>query len=178
MRMLDPAGYRRMPWANGRGVTVEIARADDDAGMLWRLSMAQVVENGPFSAFPGIDRSLTVIDGPGFTLAGDDWRLRADPLVPAGFAGDVPVSATDVAGPAEDLNVMWRCGVLAARVRVATGAMTAAGSVVALVALVPQRITVDGTVFHATARACLIGDGALRIVADGAVVLAELSPAG
>jgi uncharacterized protein len=178
MRLLDPAGYRHMPWANGRGVTVEIARADDDAGMLWRLSMAQVVEDGPFSSFPGIDRSLTVIDGPGFTLTGDDWRLRADPMVPVGFAGDVPVSATDVAGPAQDLNVMWRRGRLDARVRVATGAMTAAGAVVALVALAPQRITVDGTVFQLPDRGCLIGDGFLRIVADGAVILAELSPVG
>lgn len=178
MRLLDPAGYRHMPWANGRGVTVEIARSDDAAGMLWRLSMAQVVEDGPFSGFPGIDRSLTVIDGPGFALAGEGWRLRADPLVPLGFAGDVPVSAADVTGPVQDLNVMWRRDALAARVRVATGAMQAAGAVVALVALAPQRVTVDGGLFHLPDRGTLIGEGSLRIVADGAVVLAELSPRG
>lgn len=178
MRALDPAGYRHMPWANGRGVTVEIARADDAAGMLWRLSMAQVVEDGPFSAFPGIDRSLTVIDGPGFALAGDGWRLRADPLVPVGFAGDVPVAAANVTGPLQDLNVMWRRDAMIARVRVATGAMQAAGTTVALVALEPQRITVDGGLFHLPDRGSLIGDGALRIVADGIVLVAELSPAG
>jgi hypothetical protein len=178
MRLLDPAGYRHMPWANGRGVTVEIARADDAGGMLWRLSMAQVVEDGAFSAFPGIDRSLTVIAGPGFALAGDDWSLRADPLVPVGFAGDVPVAAADVTGPAQDLNVMWRRDALTARVRVATGALQAAGSVVALVALAPQRVMVDGGVFHLPDRAGLIGDGFVRIIADGAVILAELSPVG
>lgn len=178
MRPLDPAGYRRMPWANGRGETVEIARADDAAGMLWRLSMAQVVEDGPFSAFPGIDRSLTVISGPGFALAGDGWRLHADPMVPVGFAGDVPVSAADVTGPAQDLNVMWRRGALAARVRVATGAMQTLGSVVALVALAPQRITVDGAAFQLPDRGALMGAGSLRILAEGAVILAELSPAG
>lgn len=178
MRQLDPAGYRHMPWANGRGVTVEIARADDDEGMLWRLSMAQVVEDGQFSAFPGIDRSLTVIDGPGFALVGDHWRLRADPLVPVGFAGDVPVSAADVTGPLQDLNVMWRRGALAARVRVATGAMQTAGTVVAVVALEPQRITVDGAAFQLPDRGALMGAGSMRILADDAVVLAELSPAG
>ena len=178
MRQLDPGGYRRMPWANGRGVTVEVARSDDAAGMLWRLSMAQVAEDGPFSAFPGIDRSLTVIDGPGFTLAGAGWRLRADPLVPVGFAGYVPVAAADVTGPAEDLNVMWRRDALAARVRVGTGAIQAAGDVVALIALAAQPITVDGSLFQLPGRGCLIGAGSLRIVADGAVVLAELSPVG
>lgn len=178
MRLLDPAGYRHMPWANGRGVTVEIARADDAAGMLWRLSMAQVVEDGPFSGFPGIDRSLTVIAGPGFALAGEGWRLRADPMVPVGFAGDVPVSAADVTGPAQDLNVMWRRGALAARVRVATGAMQTLGSVVALVALAPQRITVDGAAFHLPDRGALMGAGSMRILAEGAVILAELSPSG
>ena len=176
MRLLEPNGYRRMPWANGRGVTVEIARAEDADGLLWRLSMAQVVEDGPFSAFPGLDRSLTVINGPGFALNGSDWRLRADPMVPVGFAGDVPVSAVDVAGPAEDLNVMWRRSHLEARVRVATGALQAVGSIVALVGLGAQQITVDGTVFHAPARACLIGDGCVPVVATGAVVVVELSP--
>ncbi len=142
------------------------------------VSMAQVVENGPFSLFTGIDRSLTVIDGPGFALAGDGWQRRADPLVPVGFAGDVPVAAQEVAGPAVDFNVMWQRGALSARVRVATGDMAATGRIVAILALTGQKITVNDALFHCPASGCLIGDGAVRIVADAAVVVAELSTSG
>ena len=45
---LTQADYRIQPWANGRGQTVELARADDAQGMVWRLSVAAVVEDGPF----------------------------------------------------------------------------------------------------------------------------------
>ena len=175
MRLLPPDGYRRMPWANGRGVTVEIARADDADGLLWRLSMAQVAEDGPFSAFPGLDRSLTVIDGPGFGLQGEGWALRADPGVPVGFPGDVPVMATEVTGPAEDLNVMWRRNRFAARVRVGTGAMAAEGAVIALIGLAAQGVTVNGEAFHLQPRACLLGSGRARILAEDRVLLAELA---
>ena len=77
IRHLTPAGYRRQPWANGRGVTVELARADGPDGLIWRLSMATVAEDGPFSLFPGIERNLTVISGPGFHLRGDGIALDA-----------------------------------------------------------------------------------------------------
>ena len=108
MRHLTPADYRTMPWANGRGQTVELLRKDDaDGRMLWRLSMATVADNGPFSLFPGINRSLTVIDGPGFDLVGER-HLRADPLVPVGFSGDSVIAAANVRGSSQDFNVMVR----------------------------------------------------------------------
>lgn len=105
MRHLTLADYRRMPWANGRGVTVEMARVDGSDGLLWRLSMARVTENGPFSVFPGVERNLTVISGPGFDLRGA-LSLRADPLMPVAFPGDVTLSAQGVVEPCEDVNVM------------------------------------------------------------------------
>lgn len=102
---LTPADYRRMPWANGRGQTVEMARADGPDGMLWRLSMARVDADGPFSIFPGVERNLTVISGPGFDLRGA-LSLRADPLVPVAFPGDVALSAEGVTAPCDDVNMM------------------------------------------------------------------------
>lgn len=107
MRHLTRADYRDMPWANGRGTTIEILRRDDAAGMIWRFSMATVAEDGPFSHFPGIERNLTVIDGPGFDLVGDA-RFRADPLRPVAFPGDITLSAHNVSGLAVDFNVMTR----------------------------------------------------------------------
>jgi environmental stress-induced protein Ves len=106
MQHLTLADYRQMPWANGQGVTTEIMRVDGpDGAMRWRFSMAAVVENGPFSRFEGIERNLTVIEGPGFDLIGAT-TLRADPLRPVAFAGDTQIRAANVTGKAIDFNVM------------------------------------------------------------------------
>jgi environmental stress-induced protein Ves len=95
-----------MPWANGRGTTVEMLREEGPEGLRLRLSMASVVEDGPFSVFPGIERNLTVISGPGFRLEGA-VALECRPLVPVAFPGDVAVRAADTGGvPSEDFNVM------------------------------------------------------------------------
>jgi environmental stress-induced protein Ves len=106
IRHLTPADYLEMPWANGRGVTVEMLRVEEDGALVWRLSRARVVEDGPFSLFPGVERNLTVISGPGFDLVGDGLHLIARPLVPLAFPGDVPLSAAGVAARSDDFNVM------------------------------------------------------------------------
>jgi uncharacterized protein len=138
---LSRADYRVQPWANGRGQTVELARAEDAAGLLWRLSVASVVENGPFSRFAGINRSLTVIRGPGFTLRGADITLHAAPLTPVTFPGDIDIAAHDVTGPSQDFNVMVRATLPPPEVSVATGDL-AAGGLLALYAVEPA--TVNG----------------------------------
>jgi environmental stress-induced protein Ves len=106
MKHLTCADYRTMPWANGKGTTVELLRVDGPQGLLWRLSMASVVEDGPFSMLPGIDRNLTVVTGPGFRLNGPGVDLTCAPLVPVSFPGDVAVTALDVTAPSDDFNVM------------------------------------------------------------------------
>ncbi len=66
MLHLTPADYTEMPWANGKGVTVEMLRLIEGGALKWRLSRASVVEDGAFSLFSGGERHLTVITGPGF----------------------------------------------------------------------------------------------------------------
>lgn len=103
--------YKIMPWANGLGKTIEIIRQDDDNGkLLWRLSMATVTEDGPFSIFTDVDRNLTVLSGDGFDLIEDQsgFRHSAALLTPIAFAGDVPVTATNVATTCQDFNVMTK----------------------------------------------------------------------
>ena len=95
-----------MPWANGRGVAVEMLRLDEGGALIWRLSRARVVAAGAFSQFAGVERNLTVISGPGFDLVGDGLILTARPLVPLAFPGDVAVSAERVSAPSDDFNVM------------------------------------------------------------------------
>ena len=106
IRHLTPADYKTMPWANGKGVTVEMLKVEENGQILWRLSRASVVENGDFSLLAGIERNLTIITGPGFDLIGDGVHLVAKPLIPVAFAGDTPIRAEAVTAASEDFNVM------------------------------------------------------------------------
>lgn len=136
IRHLTPADYRQMPWANGKGVTVEMLRVDGPSGLLYRLSRASVVEDGDFSCFPGIERNLTVISGPGFDLCAEGLTLQARPLVPVAFAGDIPIRATKVTAPSDDFNVMTARGLKRPEVTVhATPCVLEAGGTLAVFAL-------------------------------------------
>ncbi|MBL4929625.1 HutD/Ves family protein [Fuscibacter oryzae] len=124
IRHLTAADFRPMPWANGKGVTIELARAEGPTGLLWRLSRASVIENGPFSIFPGIERNLTILTGPGFDLTGEGIALQARPFAPVAFPGDVPVTATGVTAPSDDFNVMTARNLPRPQVQVITTAQT------------------------------------------------------
>jgi uncharacterized protein len=110
MRMLTAAAdYRKMPWKNGRGSTLELCRFDKpDGHMGWRVSIAGVTEDGPFSLFPGYERHIMVIAGEGMILAGGPQAsIPVFPaLVPARFQGEWPVSARLTAGPVKDFNLI------------------------------------------------------------------------
>lgn len=125
IQVLGPDDFRSMPWRNGRGTTVEMAREDDEDGtMLWRVSAADVVEAGAFSIFPGVDRILTLIEGPGFDLDfAEHGRVApVEPLVPVAFSGDWVTRALSVRGPSRDLNVMTARGKASGAVQVHHGA--------------------------------------------------------
>jgi uncharacterized protein len=115
MQILRAADYRIMPWKNGAGSTTEIAVSPDGAALDdfdWRISMAQVAADGAFSLFPGVDRTLLVLDGGGIVLttAGHGVvRLDRD-TAPYAFPGDRDTHATLIDGPIVDLNIMSRRG--------------------------------------------------------------------
>lgn len=134
---LTPADYRTQPWKNGRGVTTELLHLTDPAGRtLLRLSRASVVEDGPFSLFPGIERNLTVLTGAGFRLTGPGLDLRCDPLIPVAFPGDVEVLATETDGqPSDDFNVMTASHLPRPKVIVAQNLSLPEGGKLALYAL-------------------------------------------
>ena len=113
-RLLGPADYKLMPWKNGRGATTEMAihpaEADVSARPFdWRVSMADVVEDGDFSPFPGYDRTLVVAKGGGMELEFDGasapQRLPGPGHV-AIFSGDWLTRGRLLAGPVRDFNVM------------------------------------------------------------------------
>lgn len=115
MKILRAADHKRMPWKNGGGETVEVAVAPQGAALAdfdWRISMATVAADGPFSIFPGIDRTLSILSGNGMSLAiaGQRPVLLTQASQPLAFAADVPVMATLADGAITDLNVMTRRG--------------------------------------------------------------------
>lgn len=115
MRHLPAAAHKRMAWKNGGGETVEIAVSPPDAGLGefgWRVSTARVAVDGPFSSFPGVDRTLALLEGEALVLRIEgmgEHRLAkgGDPLL---FPADAPTEAVLPAGPITDLNVMTRRG--------------------------------------------------------------------
>lgn len=110
--MLDPADYRAMPWKNGGGRTLEIATAPagaDLASFAWRISIADVDRDGPFSAFPGVDRTLVLLQGNGMRLVGDAGTLEVPaPYATAAFPGEASLRCELVDGATRDFNLMTR----------------------------------------------------------------------
>ena len=101
------------PWKNGGGTTAEIAIAPTGAGFDdfdWRISLATIAQSGSFSVFPGIDRTLVLVDGGGLALqidAAPPFNLHSgQPLIR--FWGEAAVDATLASGATTDFNVMTR----------------------------------------------------------------------
>ena len=94
-----------MPWKNGAGTTLELAR-DAHEPPHWRLSVATIEQSGPFSEFSGYDRSIAALDGGVVTLSIDARELPLRRNEPVAFCGESVARATLVGPPARDLNVM------------------------------------------------------------------------
>ncbi|MDJ0343571.1 HutD family protein [Streptomyces sp. H10-C2] len=150
-RILRARDRTPTPWSNGGGVTREIAAGPADTGagagagagagirtgagadmstattgFGWRVSLADVVEDGPYSAFPGVDRIITVVDGAGMVLTIDGvTHAPTLPLRPLAFPGDAATGCRLTGGPIVNLNVMTRRGRAAATVEIVEGPHTA-----------------------------------------------------
>ena len=122
--LLRAADYRRTRWKNDGGWTTEIARKpahDEHAAARdfdWRVSIAEIERDGPFSSFPGVTRDLLLLSGNGIELDID----RAPPLrlterfQRAHFEGEAAVDCRLLAGPTRDFNVMTRRAAVRAEV--------------------------------------------------------------
>ncbi|MEV0446860.1 HutD family protein [Streptomyces sp. NPDC050600] len=111
-------------WRNGGGATREIVVRPSGAEEFgWRASVADIDADGPFSAFPGVDRTLTLLAGDGVRLVcpGEFDRLLTRAGEPFAFSGDLALDAELPGGPCRVLNLMVRRGRWAARVERVTG---------------------------------------------------------
>ncbi|MFA7764095.1 HutD family protein [Streptomyces sp. NRRL S-448] len=117
-------------WKNGGGVTREIAAWPEGAdmdGFGWRVSLAEVAADGPFSAFPGIGRTLTLAEGAGMDLTvGGVRRLVDERFAPQDFPGDEPTHCRLLSGPVVNFNVMYRRGAVEAQTAAVRGALALA----------------------------------------------------
>lgn len=110
IKIIPPKQFKKTLWKNGKGETTELAI--NDGGTLesfdWRLSMANVVEDGAFSYFSGHSRNLILIAGDGMHLQHDQSRVdKLDSLLSfATFDGGCHTIATLTSGPIVDINVI------------------------------------------------------------------------
>jgi len=144
-----------MPWANGRGTSYEVARGGGDPWS-WRVAIAPVVEDGPFSTLPGVDRWLVVLDDAPIVLAIDGTECVAHMGEVVAFTGESQVTAALPSGPTRDCGLMVRRGAATGAMQV-VGPGTISGSM--LVAVGDAVVQVDGTDVRLECGDALIGDG-------------------
>lgn len=99
-------------------MTEVVAASEDAEGVRWRLSIAAVDEDGPFSHYPGIDRVIVVLEGEGMVLDHDGAAASVTvlPGQPYRFSGDWQTRCRLLAGPVRDWNLMVRRGLYEAEV--------------------------------------------------------------
>ncbi|RYZ75163.1 MAG: HutD family protein [Proteobacteria bacterium] len=108
LQLLKKSDLKQMPWKNGGGETAQVAifpRESDLAKLdfAWRVSIASVRANGPFSLFPNYRRQLVVWQGDGLILNGEPkgiFQIHE-------FEGDQSVDAQLMNGPVQDIGVIF-----------------------------------------------------------------------
>ena len=109
-RVIPAADYRRERWRNGLGWTREILRLPEQGDWQLRLSIAEIEQDAAFSAFPGVERELVLLQGEGMHLCFADGRRHTllPPFQRLRFAGEDQLAAELIDGPTRDFNLMWR----------------------------------------------------------------------
>ena len=118
IHLLSPLAYHVITWKNGGGTTIEIATDPEGAGwdeINWRVSIADIRTSGPFSQFPGIDRSILLLDCPRgtemhLTIDGKKGLMKPHEFID--FPGEAPAHGDLFGEAVRDFNVMSRRGVI------------------------------------------------------------------
>jgi uncharacterized protein len=93
------------PWRNGGGTTRELLAWPHKDDWAVRVSVAEIAQAGPFSAYPDVIRWFAVLSGEGVRLNGQTLDRESDPLR---FDGAAAVDCELAQGPTEDFNLMLR----------------------------------------------------------------------
>jgi environmental stress-induced protein Ves len=122
-QIIDLRDTAPRPWKNGAGLTREIAVEPADASIDdfgWRISVAEISRDAPFSVFAGVDRCIVLLAGKGMRLRSGRGAIDVGldkPLKPFSLSGDEPLNAQLIDGACADFNVMvrkqtWRADVI------------------------------------------------------------------
>lgn len=188
IRLYRAADYPRMPWKNGGGITQEVAcnPGGSSAAFDWRLSIADVAQDGGFSTFNGYQRVITVLEGQGIQLTVDGREQT--PLTSRqvyAFPGDARVDCRLLDGAIRDFNLIYAPDRYQARLHWASAACvfhSAAPTVLVLNAGGKLVVRVDGEAHALPSRYdCLHSDGRVdlveyRLEGDVDACVIELTP--
>jgi environmental stress-induced protein Ves len=95
------------PWKNGGGTTQSLVCWPNPSDWVFRMSVARIDSDGPFSEFKGVDRWFAVLSGEGVVLQFPERRVEAGALDAAvQFSGDLPCQCSLINGPTVDFNLM------------------------------------------------------------------------
>lgn len=165
LRGIPAQEYRRARWRNGLGWTREILQWPEAGEWDWRASVAEIDADAAFSVFPGVERSLVLLQGEGLRLDVEDGAVSTvePPHGRCDFPGDRAVRAALQAGPVHVFNLMWRRD----RIRAELWRRPLVGSMVLFAAPDEQWLV------HVLAGHAAVGDdaGVLRLsAADSALI--------
>ena len=149
MSIVRAAGIAVTPWKNGMGRTRELAihpLGADLSNFSWRVSVAEVDRAAPFSAFPGVDRQIALLEGKGFVMRFADGGEHAlvDPYQPFAFAGEASVDVTLLGGATRDFNLMLRRGEADGRIETWQAGTHALPGIVLVYAVRGETLTPEG----------------------------------
>ena len=137
----------QQPWRNGGGATRELLAWPSVADWRLRISVATIAMNGPFSAFPDVERWFAVVRGEGVVLRFASRRVMlttgSDPVR---FDGAAAPGCDLLDGTTQDLNLMVRhdAGKGAMQRAIAGEAWTSTAPLRAVFTMTPATLQIDG----------------------------------
>ena len=109
IRIVRQGDVPPQPWRNSGGSTQELLAWPATADWVLRISVASIASNGPFSAYPGIERWFAVVGGEGVVLRFAARRaMLSAGSEPLRFDGAAAPQCELLDGPTQDLNLMVR----------------------------------------------------------------------
>jgi environmental stress-induced protein Ves len=163
-------------WRNGAGRKADIATGPD-----WLVGFAWLEADAPFSDYRGHDRTITLVDGPGFTL--DFGRshpalVARQRYVPFSFDGGWPARCRVPSGSSLVLNTMtaraaWKHQVILAST---TSTMEVSPGGLSFLVVLEGRVTIAGQTAGPRDTFRIEGKTDVADVAAAAAALIRINP--
>jgi uncharacterized protein len=169
--------YVEQPWKNGGGLSHEIAAFVSEGTMLWRVAIAKIAKDGPFSDFSGYDRTILALDGGTVMLEVEGGTVALQPGEPFPFAGEIAVAARLTGEPARDLNVITLRAEFVHDVEIVTGPQRFAmdEDEVAFVYAIESAAGVDGTAIAQGDTVIIQDEESFSVVTGGSAAVIRIT---